>query len=115
MQPSSKLVKGGAVAAPPKPEPKPAPKPAAPQPQKAPSPDPLIYLRDKRVVIVQRGGTLIIGTLREFRCNWIRLEDAAIIGTRHRSFPTEVLVDRQTVSLAHEECRFERATEDEAA
>lgn len=67
-------------------------------------------LIDKRVVIQQKRGALIIGTLIGQRDGFFVLVDATLKGQKYQLAPRRILVDRTSVAHMHEECTVEILT-----
>lgn len=64
-------------------------------------------LVNKRTVIQQKGGIIVIGTLIGCRDNFFVLENASVIGRSQKASPPRILVERMSVAHMHEECPTE--------
>lgn len=64
-------------------------------------------LVNKRTVIQQKGGIVVIGTLIGLRDNFFVLENATVIGRSQQVSPPRILVERMSVAHMHEECPVE--------
>lgn len=70
-------------------------------------------LVDKAIVIQQKGGIVIKGTLIGQRDMFFVLENATIHGRTMKASPTRLLVERTSVAHMHEECPVEALTPNE--